>query len=92
MCSTTLSMSMYSYGCIADVGVAVCVSCIFLCNTTIAIPIIHITDNDTNRNSTIVIIKIITTNEGTVSAGDVIAVTTGVWYEVYRVDILLSET
>ena len=61
MCSTTLSMSMYSYGCVAAVGVAVCVSCcIFLYDTTRAIPIIHITDNDTNRISTIVIERIIT--------------------------------
>ena len=60
MCSTTLSMSMYSYGCVAVVGIAVCVSCIFLYNTTIVIPIIHITDNNTNRISTIVIERTIT--------------------------------
>ena len=59
MCSTTLSMSMYSYGCVAAVGVSVCVSCcIFMYDTTRAIPIIHITDNNTNRISTIVITKI----------------------------------
>ena len=90
MCSATLSMSMYSYGCVAAVGVAVCVSCIFLYNTTIMITSAVITDNDTN----IVIMRIITTNEGTVSGCVVVAVavTTGVRYEVYRVDILLSET
>ena len=58
MCSVTLSMSMYSYGCVGAVGVAVCVSCCILYDTTRAIPIIHITDNNTNRISTIVIERI----------------------------------
>ena len=82
MCSTTLSMSMYSYGCVAAVGVAVCVSCIFLYNTTIMITSAVITDNDTNRISTIVIMKIITTNEGTVS-DCVVVVWTGVYSRSY---------
>ena len=60
MCSTTLSMSMYSYGCVSAVGVAVCVSCIFLYNTTIMITSAVITDNNTNRISTIVIERTIT--------------------------------
>ena len=61
MCSTTLSMSMYSYGCVAAVGVAVYVSCcIFLYNTTIMITSAAITDNNTNRISTIVIERTIT--------------------------------
>ena len=61
MCSTTLSMSMYSYGCVSAVGVAVCVSCcIFLYNTTRAITSAVITIKNTNRISTIVIERIIT--------------------------------
>ena len=79
MCSTTLSMSMYSYGCVSAVGVAVCVSCcIFLYNTTIMITSAVITIKNTNRISTINIMRIITTDEVTVS-GCVVVVWTGVY-------------
>ena len=81
MCSATLSMSMYSYGCVAAVGIAVCVSCIFLYNTTIVmITSAVITDNNTNIISTIVIIRIILT----IDVSDCVVVTwTGVYSRSY---------
>ena len=75
MYSATLFMSMYSHRCVAAVGVAVCVSCcVFLYNTTRAMTSAIITDNNTNRITNIIIMKIMTTNEGTVSDSVVVVV------------------
>ena len=58
--------------------------CVFLYNTIIMIPITEKTDKDTNSISRIVITKIITTNEGTVSGVVVVVVVgVGVWTGVY---------
>ena len=60
MCSATLSRSMYSYGCVAAVGVAVYVSCcVFLYSSAITITSAVITDRDTSRITNIVIMKMI---------------------------------
>ena len=79
MCSATLSMSMYSYGCVAAVGVAVCVSCcVFLYSTAITTPITTMTVIDTNSINSIIIMRMITTNIGTVSVCVVVVVVVAV--------------
>ena len=56
--------------------------CVFLYNTTIMITSAVFTDKDTNSIRNIIITKMITTNEGTVS-GVVVVAWTGVYSRLY---------